>query len=336
MPPSARSTTTAGAAEAEQPRFTPSAPSKAAEARAAREHDVPAGPATRRLARELGVELADVAGRFPGQRLTEEQVKEFVRTRNSSRGPDAPAAGSAAELPDFGQWGEIERVPFGSLQRKTAEHLSNAWRLIPHVTQFDTADVTALEALRKRYRDRGPAKDIKLTVTAFLLKAVTSALKQFPQFNATLDPQKEELILKRYYHIGVAVDTEAGLIVPVLRDVERKGVLDLAAELDEIAERTRRRKVKPEELRGGTFTITNLGGIGGAAFTPIVNYPEVAILGVSRSRQELFLDGKEVRTRTVLPLSLSYDHRVVNGADGARFTRRIAEMLEDPEMLLLQ
>jgi pyruvate dehydrogenase E2 component (dihydrolipoamide acetyltransferase) len=309
--------------------------SKVAAPKATPEEDVPAGPATRRLARELGVELADVARKYPGQRLSEENVKDYVRER-SARREDAAGAVAAPELPDFSQWGSVDRVPFSSLQRKTAEHLSVSWRLCPHVTQFDSADVTALESLRKRYRERGPAKDVKLTVTAFVLKAVAAALKQFPQFNATLDVEKEELILKRYYHIGVAVDTEAGLIVPVIHDVDRKRVLDLAAELEEVADRTRHRKMKSAELRGGTFTITNLGGIGGTGFTPIINYPEVAILGLSRAKQEVFLDGEEIGTRTMLPLSLSYDHRVVNGADGARFTRKLAELLEDPEMLLLQ
>ncbi len=321
----------------ESTRPAPAAPSKAATPRTAREEDVPAGPATRRLARELGIDLGDVSRAFPGERITEEHVKQFVREGGAPPGEDrSGAVAPQPELPDFTQWGEVERVAFSSLQRKTAEHLSLGWRLAPHVTQFDAADITSLEALRKRYRERGPAKDIKLTVTAFVLKAVAAALRQFPQFNASLDLEKEELILKHYYHIGVAVDTEAGLIVPVIRDVDRKRVLDLAAELEEVAERTRRRKIKSEELHGGCFTITNLGGIGGTAFTPIINHPEVAILGLARSKQELYLEDDEMAVRTMLPLCLSYDHRVINGADGARFTRKLAELLEDPEMLLLQ
>lgn len=330
----------ASPSEDEALKSAPPAPPKAAVAKAAREDDVPAGPATRRLARELGVSLVEVAEKFPGERLSEEHVKSYVHGRNAGASGRSSGGGEAAvhqpELPDFAQWGAVERVPFSSLQRKTAEHLSIGWRLAPHVTQFDAADVTALEALRKRYRDRGPAKDVKLTVTAFVLKAVTAALKQFPNFNATLDMEKEELILKQYYHLGVAVDTEAGLIVPVIRDVDSKSVLEIAKELEEVADRTRRRKLKSEEMRGGTFTITNLGGIGGTGFTPIINYPEVAILGLARSKQELFVEGEEIGTKTMLPLCLSYDHRVVNGADGARFTRKIAELLEDPEMLLLQ
>ncbi len=298
------------------------------------EEQVPAGPATRRLARELGVDLRSVAAMFKGERLTEDHVKAYVR---EGRGVAHATGGPAAEppLPDFAHWGPIERVALSSLQRKSAEHMSAAWSA-PHVTQFDVADITALELLRQRYRQRGPGSEVKLTVTAFVLKAAATALKAHPNFNSSLDTATYELVLKQYYHIGVAVDTEAGLIVPVVRNVDQKHVLEIASELDELADRTRRRKVKPEELRGGTFTVTNLGGIGGTAFTPIINHPQVAILGLARSREEPVVKDERLTTRLVLPLCLSYDHRVINGADGARFIRKLATLLEDPELLLLE
>lgn len=335
-----------------KPAPKPAAPDKAAEAAprktapaagpvpvaAPAESDelVPAGPGTRRLARELGVDLRQVAALHPDQRLTEEHVKAYVKQQQAAAGPlAAGGAVPAPELPDFSQWGPIERVPFTSLQRKTAATLMAGWSNAPHVTQFDEADITELEALRKRYRETPQGKDVKLTVTAFVLKALTVVLKQFPQFNASLDPRTSELILKRYYRIGVAVDTEAGLIVPVLSDVDTKNLLTIAAEMNELAERTRQRKIGLDELRGGTFTVTNLGGIGGTAFTPIINYPEVAILGLARSREQPRLAGGQWQSRLVLPLCLSYDHRVINGADGARFIRRLVELLEDPELTLV-
>jgi len=265
-------------------------------------------------------------------------VKAFVKQAMTAGVPVASGSGAgvaAPPLPDFSQWGPVDRVPFSTLQRKTAEALSVGWSLAPHVTQFEQCDISRLEALRKRFKDTPQGKEAKLTVTAFVLKALTTVLKAFPQFNASFEHRTNELIYKRYYHIGVAVDTEAGLIVPVLRDVDRKSVLQIAAEMNEIAERTRKRKVALDELKGGTFTVTNLGGIGGTAFTPIINYPEVAILGLARSQEvPAVVDGK-LTTRLMLPLCLSYDHRVINGADGARFIRKLAGLLEDPEVLLL-
>jgi pyruvate dehydrogenase E2 component (dihydrolipoamide acetyltransferase) len=296
---------------------------------------VPAGPATRRLARELGIDLARVRGSGPSGRVTQEDVKDFVRDLAS--GAAAPAAGDPAlvkvpPLPDFGKWGPVERKPMDAVRRKTAEQMALAWSVIPHVTQHDLADITDLEAFRKQQDGRGP----KLTVTAFALKSSAIALKQFPQFNSTLDLGNNQLILKQYYHIGIAVDTERGLLVPVLRDVDKKSVHDLAKEMAEIADKARQKKISADDLRGGTFTITNLGGIGGTAFTPIVNYPEVAILGLSRSRlQPVVRDNGEITPRLMLPLSLSYDHRVIDGADAARFVRRIVEMLENPLVMLL-
>jgi pyruvate dehydrogenase E2 component (dihydrolipoamide acetyltransferase) len=282
------------------------------------------------LARELGVDLTHVPGSAPGGRITPEDVKAFVRQQEAQPAARGPGL-QPPPLPDFERWGPVERRPMDAVRRKTAEQMSLAWSLIPHVTQHDQADITDLEAFRKQQDGRGP----KLTITAFALKAVAIALQQFPQFNASIDTKAAQLIWKRYYHVGIAVDTERGLVVPVLRDVDKKSVLELAEELNAAAERTRQRKIQAEELRGGTFTITNLGGIGGTGFTPIVNYPEVAILGLSRSRLQPVVHEGHIVPRLILPLSLSYDHRVIDGADAARFTRRLAEMLEKPlEMLL--
>jgi pyruvate dehydrogenase E2 component (dihydrolipoamide acetyltransferase) len=295
---------------------------------------VPAGPATRRLARELGVELARVRGTAPGGRVTQEDVKAFVKelAAGTAAPVGRPTAIAAPPLPDFERWGPVERKPLDSVRRKTAEQMALAWSRIPHVTQHDEADITDLEAFRKQQRDaRGP----KLTVTAFALKAVAIALKEYPQFNASLDLASGQLIYKHYYHLGLAVDTERGLLVPIIRDVDRKSVFDLAREMGELAERARQKKLAGDEMRGGTFTITNLGGIGGTAFTPIINYPEVAILGLSRSRLQPVVRVGLVVPRLLLPLSLSYDHRVIDGADAARFARRLVEMLENPLVMLL-
>jgi pyruvate dehydrogenase E2 component (dihydrolipoamide acetyltransferase) len=291
---------------------------------------VPAGPATRRLARELGVDLSQVHGTAPGGRVSQEDVQAYVRELASGRGRSGGAG--PPPLPDFSRWGEIERQPLDGIRRKTAEQMSLAWSQIPHVTQHDVADITELEAFRKEREGRGP----KLTVTAFALKAAAIALEQFPQFNASLDLQNNQLIVKRYCHIGVAVDTERGLLVPVLRDVDKKSIQQLAGEVIEVAERARQKKLQADEMRGGTFTITNLGGIGGTGFSPIINYPEVAILGMSRGRLQPVVHGGQISPRLMLPLSLSYDHRVIDGANAARFCRRIAEMLETPLVMLLE
>jgi pyruvate dehydrogenase E2 component (dihydrolipoamide acetyltransferase) len=285
-----------------------------------------AGPATRRLARELGVDLRQVAGSGKNGRVTQDDIKGYVQRLASGGGAAAPAA---PPLPRYEDFGPVEREPLSKVRRLTAQQMSLAWSLIPHVTQHDEADITELEAFRKSRDGRGP----KLTVTAFALKAVAAALKQFPAFNASLDTSANQLVLKRYYHIGVAVDTERGLLVPVLRDVDKKSIEALAAELNETAEKARQGKA---DMTGGTFTITNLGGIGGTGFTPIVNYPEVAILGMSRSRWQPVVRDGQVTTRLMLPLSLSYDHRVIDGAAAARFTRLLAEMLENPWMMLLK
>jgi pyruvate dehydrogenase E2 component (dihydrolipoamide acetyltransferase) len=291
---------------------------------------VAAGPATRRLARELGVDLRQVPGTARGGRVTQEDVKTFVRQLASGVVTSGPR-GEAPPLPDFERWGPVERRPLEPVRRRTAEQMSLAWRLIPHVTQHDEADVTELDAFRRQQSGNGP----KLTVTAFVLKAVAVALKQFEQFNASLDLASGQLVLKRYYHLGVAVDTGRGLLVPVLRDVDRKSIHTLAQELADVAERARNKKVAVEEMRGATLTVTNLGGIGGTGFTPIINYPEVAILGLSRARLQPVVRDGAVVPRLMLPLSLSYDHRVIDGADAARFARRVAELLENPLVMLV-
>lgn len=287
-----------------------------------------AGPATRRLARLLGVDLRQVTGSGPNQRVSEDDVRTYVRELTS--GTAGPGV-QAPSLPDFERWGPVERSALTSIRRRTAQQMAIAWSQVAHVTQHDQADITDLDAFRRQQEGRGP----KLTVTAFALKAAAIALRQFPVFNASLDLANGQLIEKRYYHLGVAVDTENGLLVPVVRDVDKKSVQELAQELLDLSERARQRKLTPDEMRGGTFTLTNLGGIGGTAFTPIVNYPEVAILGLSRGRLQPAVHDGQIVPRLLLPLSLSYDHRVIDGADAARFTRRIAEMLENPLVMLL-
>jgi pyruvate dehydrogenase E2 component (dihydrolipoamide acetyltransferase) len=290
---------------------------------------IPAGPATRRLAREWGVNLGQVAGSGPRGRVTQDDVKTFVRTL--ATGGVAGGRAQAPPLPEFEKWGPVERKPLESIHKKTAEAVTLSWTTIPAVTQHDLADVTDIEAFRKQQEGKGP----KLTVTAFVLKACAIVLKEYPQFNASLDAQRGELILKHYYHLGVAVDTEHGLVVPVLRDVDSKSVHDIGKEMTELAERARQRKLRPEDMQGATFTISNLGGIGGTAFTPIVNWPQVAILGLSRSRLQPVYQTGQLMPRLMLPLSLTYDHRVIDGADAARFARRLVELLENPLMMLL-
>ncbi len=308
------------------PAVTPSAPARRDGA------VVPAGPATRRLARELGVDLRAVIGTARNGRVSPEDIKAYVR--HLAAGSTSMSLGrlQPPPLPDFQKWGPVERQPLDAFRRRTADQMSLAWNLIPHVTQHDLADVTDLEAFRKQHATtNGP----KMTVTAFVLKAAAIALKEFESFNASLDTNSAELIVKRYYHIGVAVDTERGLLVPVIRDVDRKSVQELAVELQDVAERARNKKLGVEEMRGATFTITNLGGIGGTGFSPIVNYPEVAILGLARARLQPVFRDEVVVPRLLLPLSLSYDHRVIDGAVAARFTRRLSEMLENPLVMLL-
>jgi pyruvate dehydrogenase E2 component (dihydrolipoamide acetyltransferase) len=300
----------------------------------------PAAPSVRRVARELGVDIHQVPGSGPAGRISSDDVKAFVKRVMSSGGPRpaAPTAAAAAAppLPDFAKWGRVERRPMRAVRRKTAEHLAHAWAQIPHVTQFDKADVTALEDLRKRHAKEAEAAGGKLTMTAILVKAIGAALEAFPQFNASLDMATEEVVLKKYVHVGIAVDTDRGLLVPVIRDVNQKNIVELSVELAQASEKARAGKTTLEEMQGGCMTITNLGGIGGTAFTPIVNHPEVAILGVSRAAFEpVYVDGA-FQPRLMLPLSLSYDHRAIDGADGIRFLRWICEALEQPFLLSLR
>lgn len=290
----------------------------------------PASPVVRRAARELGVDIHAVPGSGPGGRISEADVREFVRGVMSGA---ATAAPSARPLPDFSRWGEIERQPVSQVRRLIGEAMTSAWLTAPQVTQYDQADITGVEAFRQQFNESAD-KAAKLTMTAILAKVVAHALRVFPQFNSSLDAAKQELILKKYVHVGIAVDTPRGLLVPVLRDVDQKGLAALAAELNDAAGKTREGKISPADLEGGTFTISNLGGIGGVAFSPIVYTPQVAILGVSQSSMQPVWDGREFQPRLILPLSVSYDHRVIDGADGARFLRWICRALEQP--LLMQ
>ena len=287
---------------------------------------VAAGPATRRLARQLGVNLSDVTGSARGGRITRDDVKAFVKERLAA--PAAPSQGATPALPDFSRFGSIKRQPLNKIARTAAQRLSLAWRTVPHVTQHDVTDVTELEAARRRFNEQLGKAGPKITMTALAIQASIAALKAYPQFNASFDPASEELIVKDYYHIGIAVDTEHGLLVPVLRDADQKSLLRLAAELSELAEKARQRALTMKDMEGGSFTITNLGGIGGGFFTPIINYPEVAILGLGRAAENA--------ERVLLPLSLSYDHRATNGADGARFIRKLADLLGEPFRLLAE
>lgn len=247
-----------------------------------------------------------------------------------------PPPETAEPLPNFSRWGEIERAAMGGVRRATAKHMATAWGTIPHVTNFDKADITELEKLRKQYASRVADSGGKLTITAILLKVVAGALKQSPQFCASVDMEKEEIIYKKYYHIGVAVDTSQGLLVPVIRDADQKNIIELSIELSQAAEKARNRKLGLEDMQGGTFSISNLGGIGGTNFAPIINAPEVAILGVSRSQIEPLLINDQFQPRLMLPLALSYDHRLIDGADAARFLRQLVEALENPFLLALE
>ncbi|GAB4377656.1 MAG: dihydrolipoyllysine-residue acetyltransferase [Calditrichia bacterium] len=299
---------------------------------------VPASPSTRRFAREIGVDIYQVTGSGPGGRITIEDVKNYSRMLHQQRqASGAVLRGIEPEpLPDFSRWGEIERKPMSSVRQKTARHLGYAWATVAHVTQFDKADITELEKFRKQFSGKAEEAGGKLTATVMLLKIVASALKVFPQFNASIDMEKNEIIYKKYYHIGVAVDTDRGLLVPVIRNVDQKNIIQLSVELSEMARKARERKLTLEEMQGGNFSISNLGGIGGTGFTPIVHSPEVAILGVSRAVMEpVFIEGT-FEPRLMLPLSLSYDHRLIDGADAARFLRWVAEAIEQPFLILLE
>ena len=339
----------------EAPKPTPAAPS-AAPAASAGTRPVPrepreettskphASPSVRKFARELGVDLAQVQGSGPKGRILHTDVQSFVKGA-LARGP-APAAakGAGGALPfnlpawpdvDFAKFGPVETKPLSRIQKLSGPYLHRNWISIPHVTQCDDADITDLEAFRKAQTAETEKKGFKLTMLAFMIKACVTALRQYPQFNSSLDKSGENIIIKKYFHIGVAVDTPGGLVVPVVRDADRKGVFDLAHELAEISKLARDQKLKPGDLQGGTFSISSLGGIGGSYFTPIINAPEVAILGVSRSVMKPVWDGKQFAPRLMLPLALSYDHRVIDGATAARFTSYLVSVLSDIRKLIL-
>jgi len=289
--------------------------------------DIPASPSVRRLAREMDVDLTRVKGSGPGNRIVAEDVKNFSKEEERQEAPKT-------SLPDFSQWGPVSAQPMSNIRKITARNVQQAWQSIPHVTQFDEADMTSLENFRKKQQEKTGKEGPKLTVTALLLKITGFALQKFPRFNASLDPGNEKISYKHYYHIGVAVDTPQGLLVPVIRDVNTKSLQEISSELAELSQKARNKKISPEEMQGGTFTISNLGGIGGTGFTPIVYSPQVAILGVSRSAFRLVPEGDEFEKRLVLPLSLSYDHRIIDGADGARFLRWICNVIENPYAML--
>jgi pyruvate dehydrogenase E2 component (dihydrolipoamide acetyltransferase) len=314
-----------------------------------------ATPATRRLARELGVDLASLTGTGPGGRISDDDVRgaasggQAAAVAAAGPRPAAPPAAPAEPfearplaapvalppLPRFEQWGPVEREPLRAVRRRSAEHLALAWAAIPHVTQHDQADITDLEAMRRRQAPRLREAGGELTLTVLLVKACARLLRDHPRFNASLDHQTGELVLKRYYHVGVATDTPSGLVVPVVRDADRKPIRELAVELARLVARTREGKATLEDLRGSTFTVTNTGSLGGTGATPIINYPEVAILGVGRGRELPVVRDGQIVPRLVLPLSLAFDHRVIDGMEAARFSTDLVRLLEDPERLLL-
>lgn len=297
----------------------------------------PASPSVRRIARDIGLDLTRVQGSENGGRITLQDVRGYIQYLQSlaisGAQPQAAPAASKAAVPspsiDFSKWGDVTKQPFSSLRQKIAEKMHESWSTIPHVTQNDEVDVTAIMQTAKKHAAAYEKAGAKLTLTAIVLKACVTALKKYPVFNSSLDEVTNELVLKNYFHLGVAVDTEQGLIVPVLRDVDKKSLLDISLDLAELAQKTRDRKVGLDDLKGGSFTVSNLGGIGGRHFTPIINKPEVAILGVSRGVLKPVVENKKIVQRIMMPVSVSYDHRVIDGADGARFIRELATAIEN-------
>ncbi|MGM1054876.1 MAG: 2-oxo acid dehydrogenase subunit E2 [Bacteroidota bacterium] len=290
----------------------------------------PASPSVRRLARELGVKIEEVEGSGPGGRISEDDVKSHTKEEK-----EKTTDGQKLSLPDFSKWGSTETKPLSGIRMETARRTKASWQNIPHVFQFDEADISEIEKYMEKNKEKAEEAGGKLTITAILLKVSASALQQFPKFNASIDPEKEEMILKHYIHIGIAVDTEKGLLLPVIRDVDKKSIIELAAEITKVAEKAREGKLSPDEMKGGNFSISNLGGIGGTNFTPIIYHPQVAILGVSRAKTSPVFSEGEFKPREVLPLSLSYDHRLIDGAEGAEFLHWIVQALEDPYKALL-
>ncbi len=310
----------------------------------AKPSDAPAGkahasPAVRRFARELGVDLYHVPGSGQKGRISKEDVQAFVKRTLREGAPQVTSSGGfslpAQPTVDFSKFGEIEEKPLGRIKKISGKHLHNAWLGIPHVTQFDEADITELEDFRKAQKAAAEKAGVKVTFMPFLMKALAMALREYPQFNASLAPDLESLIYKKYLHIGVAVDTPDGLMVPVIKDVDKKGVFELAADLMDVSQRARDGKLSPSDLSGGCISISSLGGIGGTQFTPIVNSPEVAILGVSKAEMQPKWSGSEFVPRLMMPFSLSYDHRVIDGAEGVRFTQRLSSLLSDIRRLVL-
>jgi len=294
-----------------------------------------ASPSVRKFARKLGVDLHQVKGSGPKGRILREDVEAFVKARLQGA-----SAGGAAVLPaiaeiDFSKFGPVETAAMSRIKRRSGPHLLRAWQSAPQVTQHHEVDITELEEFRKSLKAEAERRNVKITPLAFVLKVLPALLQQFPSFNASLAPDGESLILKRYFHIGVAVATPEGLVVPVIRDVDKKGVWDLAEELAEVSARARAGKLKPDDLQGGCFSVSSLGGIGGSFFTPIVNVPEVAILGLSRAKMQPHWNGNEFIPRLILPVSLSYDHRVIDGAEGAQFVVKFGELLSDLRRLVL-
>jgi len=297
---------------------------------------IPAAPSARRLARELGVNIQDIQGSGPGGRISMDDVTAYARRLLSGAGAARSVGTAADSLPDFSKWGAVERKAMSGVRRTTAHRLTQAWNTVPHVFQHDRADITGIEALRKRLSKTAETEGKPaITITAFLMKILAAALKKFPQMNSSVDLATDEIIYKQYVHIGVAVDTDRGLLVPVIRDVDRKDIQQLAEELGQAAEKARNRKLSLDDMQGASMTISNLGSLGGGAFTPIVNWPEVAILGVARARMEPVYSDGEFVARFLMPLTLSYDHRVVDGADGVRILRWIVEAIEQPALMWL-
>ena len=295
-----------------------------------------ASPAVRRIARELGVDLTRVHGSGRKGRILKRDVQTFVK-KAIAEPPAQPGAPALPPMPviDFSKFGPIEREPLSRIQKIARKNLHRSWLHVPHVTQHDEADITEMEAFRREHSEEAKAKGFKFTPVVFIMKAAVAALQKYPRVNSSLDPDGEHVILKKYYHLGIAVDTEHGLMVPVIRDVDGKGMFDLARELAEVSAQAREGKLRPDQIQGASFTITSLGGIGGTAFTPIINAPEVAILGVSRSQMRQIWDGEKFVPRLILPLSLSYDHRVVDGVLAVRFTTYLCSLFSDLRILVL-
>ena len=294
-----------------------------------------ASPAVRQLARELGINISEVTGSGKGGRISADDVKRHAKDLIASAPVARPAKESRA-LPDFTKWGDIERKAMTATRKKIADTLSYTWSNVPQVTQYDQADITALEEFRKQYSQKVEQAGGKLTITSLLLKVVASALEEFPIFNASVDEERQEVIYKKYFNVAVAVDTDSGLLVPVIRDVNQKSILELSVELTQLAEKARQHKVVPEDMVGGNFTISNLGGIGGTNFAPIIYWPQAAILGIARARQQpLYINGR-LEPRLILPMSLSYDHRIIDGAEGLRLLRWIVTALDKPFLLAVQ